>query len=103
MALEWRLRRGMAERGVWTGAELARLLGEKAGYRLTAPSISDLMSRQPRQLKMDTLDALCTALDCSPEELLSHTPSRRSQSAGGGQQAAKGDSGNRRPRPEPPA
>ena len=103
MALEWRLRRVMAERGIWTGAELARLLWEKAGYRLTAPSISDLMSRQPRQLKMDTLDALCTALDCSPGELLAHTPSQRSQSASNAQQAANGDSSNRRPRPEPPA
>lgn len=93
----------MAERGIWTGAELARLLQEKAGYRLTAPSISDLMSRQPRQLKMDTLDALCTALDCSPADLLAHSPSRRSQPVSDTQQAANGDSRNRRPRPEPPA
>jgi putative transcriptional regulator len=103
MALEWRLRRVMAEQGIWTGAELARLLWEKAGYRLTAPSISDLMSRPPRQLKMDTLDALCTALDCSPGDLLAHTPSRRPQSAGNPQHAAKGDHRNTRPRPEPPA
>jgi putative transcriptional regulator len=103
MALEWRLRRVMAERGIWTGAELARLLWEKAGYRLTAPSISDLMSRQPRQLKVDTLDALCTALGCSPGDLLAHSPSRRSQSASNDQQAAKGNTRNGRPRPEPPA
>ncbi len=77
MTLEWRLRRVMADRGIWTGAELARLLWEKAGYRLTAPSISDLLSRPPRQLKVETLDALCTALDCSPAEILVHTPSRR--------------------------
>ena len=77
MTLEWRLRRVMADRGIWTGAELGRLLWEKAGYRLTAPSISDLLTRPPRQLKVETLDALCTALNCSPAEILVHTPSRR--------------------------
>jgi DNA-binding Xre family transcriptional regulator len=77
MTLEWRLRRMMAERGVWTGAELARLLLERAGYRLTAASISALLRHPPRQMRIETLDALCTALECSPSDLLLHTPSQR--------------------------
>lgn len=71
--LIWRLRQIMAERGVWTGAELARLLKEKAGYELSAPSISALLRGKPKQMKADTLDALCTALDCTPGELWLHT------------------------------
>jgi putative transcriptional regulator len=74
--LVWRLRQMMAERGVWTGAALARLLKEKAGYELSAPSISALLRGQPKQMKADTLDALCTALDCTPGDLWLHTPSR---------------------------
>ncbi|MDF2670091.1 MAG: family transcriptional regulator [Paenibacillus sp.] len=71
--LEWMLRQVMAERGVWSGVALAKLLQEKAAYRLSAPSISALLTSQPKQMKADTLDALCTALECSPNELWVYT------------------------------
>lgn len=35
--LIWMLRQVMAERGIWTGAALARLLKDKAGYELSPP------------------------------------------------------------------
>ncbi|ULL14382.1 XRE family transcriptional regulator [Paenibacillus sp. H1-7] len=72
--LVWMLRQVMAQKGVWTGAALARLLKEKAGYRLSAPSISALLTSQPKQMKAETLDALCTALDCTPNDLWVFTP-----------------------------
>ncbi|MBP2117385.1 DNA-binding Xre family transcriptional regulator [Cohnella lubricantis] len=62
----------MTERGVWTGAALARLLKDRAGYELSAPSISALLRGQPKQMKSETLDALCTALDCTPGDLWLH-------------------------------
>ena len=71
--LEWMLRHVMAERGLWSGAALARLLEDKTGYRLSAPSISALLNGQPKQMKAQTLDALCTALDCQPGDLWVHT------------------------------
>ncbi len=64
----------MAERGIWTGAALARLLLEKSDYRLSAPSISALINEQPKQVKAETLDALCTALACTPGDLWVFTP-----------------------------
>lgn len=67
--LIWMLRQVMAERGIWSGAALARLLNEKAQYSLSAPSISALLTSQPKQMKADTLDALCTALECTPNDL----------------------------------
>ncbi len=36
MSLEWRLRQVMASRGLWSGAELGRLMEQKAGYKLSA-------------------------------------------------------------------
>jgi DNA-binding Xre family transcriptional regulator len=73
MALEWRLRNVMAKKGIWSGSELRRLMEEKAGYRMTAPSISALLNNSPKSVKADTMDALCTALDCTPSDLWKHT------------------------------
>ena len=70
MNVSWRLRMTAAQREVWTGAELRRLLAERAGLQLSAASVSALLTKQPSQVKLSTLAALCTALQCSPNELL---------------------------------
>lgn len=70
MKVSWRLRMAAAQREVWTGAELRRLLAERAGLQMSAASVSALLTKQPAQLKLSTLAALCTALQCSPNELL---------------------------------
>lgn len=77
--LTWMLRQVMANKGIWSGAALGRLLKEKAGYELSAPSISALLKSQPKQMKAETLDALCTALECTPSDLWVHS---RSQNKG---------------------
>ncbi|MEE3953621.1 helix-turn-helix domain-containing protein [Peribacillus frigoritolerans] len=74
MAIAWKLRNVMAEKGIWSGAELGRLLEDKAGYKLSPPSISALLTSEPKQVKTQTMDALCTALECSPNDLWQHTP-----------------------------
>ncbi|HZE16490.1 MAG TPA: helix-turn-helix transcriptional regulator, partial [Mycobacterium sp.] len=53
-----------------TGAQLRRRLAEKAGLNLSAASVSALLTKQPSQLKLETLAALCTALECTPNDLL---------------------------------
>jgi len=70
MKATWRLRMAAAQREVWTGAQLRRLLAEKAGLHLSAASVSALLTKQPAQLKLGTLAALCTALQCTPNDLL---------------------------------
>lgn len=69
MNVHWKLRMAAAQREVWTGAELRRLLGERAGTELSAASVSALLTKQPSQVKLSTLAALCTALQCSPNDL----------------------------------
>lgn len=70
MNVKWQLRMAAAQRDVWTGAELRRLLAERAGLEISAASVSALLTKQPAQLKLSTLAALCTALDCTPNDLL---------------------------------
>ena len=45
MALKWNLRKVMAGKNIWSGAELGRLLLDLAGYKLSAPSIRGLASK----------------------------------------------------------
>src|SRR5665811_2424342 len=69
MDVEWKLRIAAAQREVWTGAQLRRLLAEKAGLELSSASVSALLTKEPNQIKLSTLIALCTALECTPNDL----------------------------------
>jgi putative transcriptional regulator len=70
MKIEWKLRIAAAQREVWTGTQLRRLLSERAGLELSSASVSALFTKEPSQIKLSTLLALCTALDCTPNDLI---------------------------------
>jgi putative transcriptional regulator len=70
MRVRWRLRMAAAQREVWAGAQLRRLLAERAGLELSSASVSALLTKQPAQVKLETLAGLCTALECTPNDLL---------------------------------
>ena len=70
MPIKWSLRLIMAQRGIWTGADLQRLLFEKTGLQISSPGIMRLLNEDQTEIKLRVLDALCTALECAPEELL---------------------------------
>jgi len=67
--IRWRLRMTAAQREVWTGAQLRRLLAERAGLEMSSASVSVLLTKEPAQVKLSTLLALCTALECTPDDL----------------------------------
>jgi DNA-binding Xre family transcriptional regulator len=70
MQVRWKLRMAAAQREVWTGAQLRRLLADRAGVELSSASISALLTKRPAQVKLSTLAALCTALECTPDDLI---------------------------------
>jgi hypothetical protein len=45
MEAHWTLRMAAAKREVWTGAQLRRLLRERAGLELSAASVSSLLTK----------------------------------------------------------
>ena len=96
MEVRWKLRMAAAQREVWTGAQLRRLLAERAGVEMSAASVSALMRQAPKQLKLSTLQALCVALDCQPGELIEVDTTPVAKPARGGkparqQRAARSD------------
>lgn len=66
---EWRLRPLLAERGVYSAAELAPLLAEH-GVRLCDSQVWWLYTGKPERLNLHTLMVLCEILQCTPNELI---------------------------------
>lgn len=104
MRVTWKLRMAAAQREVWTGAQLRRLLAERAGLELSSASVSALFTRQPAQIKLTTLAALCTALQCAPGDLfdIDTTPVERRAAPAPAVQPAAADQPPVRGRSMPP-
>ena len=80
--IKWNLRKIMAEKGLWSGQELVDLLESKAGIILSHNAVMGLIKRPPKAVRFTTLEALCTALDVSPWELMTYTPDKAAQKQG---------------------
>jgi len=53
------------------GVSLTELSGRVG---ITLANLSILKNNKARAVRLSTLDALCTALDCQPGDLLAHEP-----------------------------
>ncbi len=65
MPIVWNLKKWLAvERDIYRPSELQALLAEKAGVQLSLQAISALINGQPNALRLQTIQALCNALNC---------------------------------------
>lgn len=65
----WKLREVMATRGMWATTDLAPLLEER-GIHLSPAQVYRLVANTPERLSMQTLAAICDALNCSPNDVI---------------------------------
>jgi len=67
VTVRWNLRLAMAERGIFTMAELGRRMADHGNCPLTAPALHRLAGGKdghpPKEIKLATLNALLDALD----------------------------------------
>ena len=68
MSIKFKVYEMMAQRGIPTRRKLAEMTGI-APWR-----IGEFVKGTPKMISLETLNKLCTALDCQPGELLEFTP-----------------------------
>lgn len=68
MTTTLRIREAAEARGVTSSYQLMKLMGIPPGHA------SKLWKGEMRMIGLDTVDALCNALQCKPGELFAHAP-----------------------------
>lgn len=68
MATRLRIREAAEKRGVTSSYQLMKALNIPPGHA------SKLWKGEMRMIGLDTIDALCNALQCKPGELFDHSP-----------------------------
>ena len=73
MPTKWRLRELLKERGVKSASEISRSL-EEIGHQLSVQAVCDLLNRQPKMIRLDTIEAICNAFYIPLSEFLEVLP-----------------------------
>ncbi len=89
MPIIWNLKKWLAvERDIYRPVDLQTLLSEKAGMKLSLQAISSLINGKPSALRLQTIQALCNALDCKLSDFCEVIPDspkqQRTYSTGAG-------------------
>jgi DNA-binding Xre family transcriptional regulator len=69
ITMQWNLRQVMADRGIFQTSELLPLL-EARGIHISREHVYRLVTRTPLRINVDILAALCDALGCTPNDLM---------------------------------
>jgi len=80
MPLKWNLKKWLAvERDIYRPSELQALLAEKAGVQLSLQAVSALINGKPDALRVQTIQALCNALNCKLSDFCEVWPDSESE------------------------
>jgi len=80
MPFKWNLKKWLAvERDIYRPSELQALLAEKAGVQLSLQAVSALINGKPDALRVQTIQALCTALHCKLSDFCEVLPDSESE------------------------
>jgi DNA-binding Xre family transcriptional regulator len=93
--MKWNLRWAAARRDIWRASDLLTAF-EQVGFSPSFSKVAALMSSKPVTLRLEDLDYICAALDCTVADLLEAEPVAGSEH-GAALQTASGD----RPQPGP--
>lgn len=96
--MKWNLRWAAARRDIWRPSDL-RTAFEQVGFTPSLSKVAALWSAKPITVRLDDLDMICTALQCTVADLLEAEPVASADTASTAKAAAAGEDGSVRPIP----
>lgn len=67
--MKWKLRRAAARQGIWRPDQLHAVF-KQVGFNPSLSKVAALWSNRPITVRLDDLDSMCIALDCTVNDLL---------------------------------
>lgn len=99
--MKWNLRMVAAQRDIWRPTQLLKAF-EEVGFTPSLSKVAALWSNKPVTVRLDDLDMICAALDCTVAELMLAEPVERQEHRPESDRRVVGDdSGGAATRPVP--
>lgn len=75
MAVHWRLRLYLASRhGIYSATALQKRIAKRTGVLISLQNLCNYLHQKPKRIQMDTIELICSALDCKLSDFLEVEP-----------------------------
>jgi len=75
MAIRWKFKLYLAQKHqLYTVSALQKRIVKKTGVIISVANLCKYVNRVPKMIRLDTMEILCSALDCDLHQFLSVTP-----------------------------
>ena len=80
MAIHWRLKTYLATKhGIYRTVALQKRVAQKTGILISIQNLCNLLEKKPKSIRLQTMELLCTALECELHDFCEISPSTSKQ------------------------
>ena len=72
--IQWRLKSAASKRQIYTVTDLQKLIVKKTGVVISVANLCKYVNRRPKLIRLETLEIICTALECELASFLKVGP-----------------------------
>lgn len=77
MAIHWQLKTFLARKhAIFKAVDLQKKIIAETGIQISLQNICNLLSKKPSQIRLKTMEVLCTALDCKLDDFCEVKPGK---------------------------
>lgn len=77
MSISWRLKQNLVTRHqIYTVTDFQKQIVRKTGVKISIANLCKYVNDTPKLIRLETIEILCTALDCNLDELLRVLPKK---------------------------
>jgi DNA-binding Xre family transcriptional regulator len=77
MGIDWKLKAYLAEsHGIYNIVGLRKRIEHKTGITISIMNLCKLVNQKPKMLRLETLEVLCSALDCNSDAFFKVKPKK---------------------------
>jgi DNA-binding Xre family transcriptional regulator len=75
MSIKWNLKKYVEKKhSIYSATEFKKMIQKKTGVSISLQNICNYLNKNPAMIRLETMEIICTALDCNLQEILKITP-----------------------------
>lgn len=78
MAINWRLKTFIFTKfNITKATKVQKMILDKTGILISLQNLCNLINKKPQMIKLDTMEIICSALNCELKDILKITPASK--------------------------
>lgn len=78
MSITWNLKKYIAKKhSIYSATDFKKMIHKKTGVSISLQNICNYLNKNPAMIRLETMEIICTALDCSLQDILKIAPSKK--------------------------